>query len=164
MLGPVPDRERDVAAGRKHAGELAQRSLGAAEMEQEEVRDDGIEGRVLERERLGIAAAEHEVGMQPAGERDHRLGDVHADDRGAPGGGVDGHVARPRRDVEHPRAGADPGGVQQRRHDPARDRAEELVVAGGLLVPARRLERVERVRIFGHTGELGLARPSARSP
>jgi hypothetical protein len=133
-------------------------------MEQKEVRDDGIERRVLERERLGVPAAEDELGMQPARERDHRLGDVDADDRGATGGGVHCHIAGPGRDVEHPRAGVDPGGVQQRCHDPAGDRAEELVVAGGLPVPARRLERVERVRVLAHTGELGLARPSARSP
>ena len=77
------------------------------------------------------------------GELDHRLGDVHTDHRRAALERPGGHVPGAGPHVEHPRSGPDRGGVEQRRDQPRRDRREEVVVARGLPLPARRLEGVE---------------------
>jgi hypothetical protein len=91
--------------------------------------------------------------MEPAGERDHGLGDVHPDDRRAARGRPGGHEARTGGDVEHARAGAHAGGVEERIGEPRGDRAEEALVAAGVRLPPDGLERVEGVR-FAHSAML----------
>ncbi len=107
-LGNVPDREGDPAVRGQNARELGGRLLGAADVQQREVRDHGIERPIRKRQRLGVAAAELELGMEPACEREHPLGDVDPDDRRTPFGGRGGHVARSRGHVQHAGAGTDP--------------------------------------------------------
>ena len=113
-LGEVPRRQREPAARAQDAGELRGRLFGTPEVEDQEVADHGVEGGILERELVRVGLAELELGMKPAGDFDHRGGDVDPDHRGAPLGGAAGRVAGAGRQVEHPRAGPDPGGVEQR--------------------------------------------------
>jgi hypothetical protein len=63
-------------------------------------------------------------------------------------------------DVQHARATTNVGRVEQRLHEPRGDPAEEVVVAGRLLLPARRLESVEGVGVHCL---LGHREPSSQS-
>ena len=102
---------------------------------------------VLERQVLGVAVHELELRMQPAGEREHALGDVGADHRRAALRGRGGDVPGAGRDVEHAGALADRGGLQQRDGEPSGDRHEEVLVARDLPLPTGDLERVEGVHV-----------------
>ena len=126
---------------------------GPADMQHQEVGDHGIEGAVRERQCLRIAATELELRMESTCEREHPLGDVDADDRRTSSGCPGSHVTRSRGHVEDAVAAADLGCVEQRFDEPSRDGNEELVVPRDLRLPARCLERVERVRVdrgIGH--------------
>ena len=157
LCGKVPDRQGDPAAGRQHARELGRRALRASEMEQQEVRDQRVEARGLERERFGAAGAEFELWTEPARQREHALGNIDTDDGRAALGSHAGDVAGTTGDIEHAGVATDGGGIQQWRDEPRCDRAEEVVVAGDLSLPARRFERVERVRVdrrISHTASI----------
>ena len=99
-LRNVPDRQREPAAGGEYAGELRRRLFWAAQMQQDEVSDERIEGPLGERQRLGVAGAKLDLRMKPTSERDHRVGDVDPDDRRSPFGCLGGHIARPGGDVQ----------------------------------------------------------------
>jgi hypothetical protein len=157
--GDVPDGQGHPAAGTEHPGELGGCALGTPEVQHHEVGHDRVKAGVVERERLGVAAAELEPRMEPASELEHALGDVHADHGGTAVGGPRSHVPGARGDVQHASFVADRRGIEQPPDQPRRDRPEERIVAGDLLLPARRLERIERVRI---DRRLGHGRPILR--
>ena len=109
-------------------------------MLEELVRVDGVEARVLDRERVGVPGAEFEVGELPGvapGELDHLGGAVEPDD---PSGGqppcqVDGDRPRAAADVEQVAAGREP--LEQvprrvRRGPPPVGAEHALVVAMGV--------------------------------
>ena len=163
VLGQVPDRQRDAPAGGKYAGHLRGRPLRAAEVQHDEVPHHRVERPVGKRERLGVAHAKLDLRMEPAGEGDHRLGDVHTHHVGAPLGRSGRDVARAAGYVENAGAVTDPGGVEQGLHGPNRDPAEEVLVAAGPCLPARRLERVEGVGVDGAVSSSRAGSPGRRS-
>src|SRR5262245_39920565 len=85
--------------------------------------------------------------MEPTCERNHRLGNIDAGGRRTALNSSGGDVARARGDFEYAVTSADVGRVQQRINELGGDPAEEVVIASGLLLPSRRFERVERVRV-----------------
>src|SRR4051794_5061180 len=99
--------------------------------------------------------------MQSTRKRNHRLGNVHSGDRRAALGCHGGHVTRPGGDIEHPVASANVRGVEQRIDEPSGNRTEEVLVPGGLLLPARRLEALNA---SASTGYLGHSRRSYELP
>ena len=151
--GYVPDRQREPAARDQNPRELVDHLLRPADMQHQEVGDHGIEGAVRKRQCLRIAATELELRMESTCEREHPLGDVDADDRRTSSGCPGSHVTRSRSHVEDAVAAADLGCVEQRFDEPSRDGNEELVVPRDLRLPARCLERVERVRVDRGIGQ-----------
>jgi hypothetical protein len=145
LLGNIPDGERQAPTRDQHAYELRRGLLRASEVVYHEVPDHGIERAVGERESFGVSLAKIESRMKPAGERNHRLGDVDSNDRRAAFGGSGGHIAGTCGDVQHAHTGTDVDRVEQRLDEPTGDLAEEVVVAGSLPLPSRRLKRIERV-------------------
>ena len=115
---------------------MRDRLLGAAKMEQEEVRDHRVERGILEQQLFGVALAELELRMTATSECEHPLCAVNPDDGRATLGGPGGGEARTGGDVEHAVAAADVRRVEQRIDEARRDRAEEVLVAAGLFLPA----------------------------
>ena len=81
-------------------------------MEQNEVPHHSVEQLVGKRECLRVAPAELETRVQPRGERDHPLGQVHSHDRGAALGGETGRIAGTGGDIQHAAAGTHFGAVE----------------------------------------------------
>jgi hypothetical protein len=97
--GITPRRQRQPAAGTKHACALRHGAFGARELHDGEVADDGVEGCVCERQLMRVRATEVEVWASAARTGDHRLRDVDADHRCFTLGSVVGHPPRPCRHV-----------------------------------------------------------------
>jgi hypothetical protein len=124
-------------------------------VQDDEIADDGVERAVLEWKLVHVRLAEVESGVQAGGERDHCAGDVDADHVRPALSGASRHVARAGCEIQHPRPAAHSGGVQQGVGEPARNPAEELVIPVCPLLPARRLEGVEGIRVdlwWAHDG------------
>ena len=143
----VPHRQATRPPGRS-TGRTRPQPARAAEMEQQEARDDGVEGPVFERQRLGVAMHEH----RPPGAVQRASASIPsatstpitvAPRRPAAAAMCPGPVATSRtaRSAAHPRR------IEQRRGQPPRDRDEEVLVAADLPFPARGLERVEGVGV-----------------
>ena len=146
-LWQVPGRQREPPARTQHAYEPGHRLLGASEVQDQEIADDCIKRAILERQVVRVRLSQVESRMQSARERDHRSGDVHADHRRASLHRSTRHVARAAGEIHHPRARPYGGSVQKRLNQIPCDAAEEAVIAVRILLPAFRLEGVERVRI-----------------
>jgi hypothetical protein len=146
-LRQIPGRERELAAVLEHPHELADRSLRTPQVGHNEVADDGIEGAVLEGQGLSVCLTEVDVGVSLPGPLDHGGRDVDPHHRCASFGRPGRGIARPGREIEHPRPGPHVGGVQQRVDESTREAAEEVVICRGLVLPAVRLEGVERVGV-----------------
>jgi hypothetical protein len=138
-----------TATAAEHAHELRRRLLGAAEVQDQEVAHDGVEGGVVEWKLVCVGSAEVEAGMQSTGEDDHRVGDVHPNHRRASLGRSGRDVPRTGGGIQGPCPPSHRGRVQQRIHQPPGDAAEEVVIAGRPRSPSFRLEGVEGVRIDG---------------
>jgi hypothetical protein len=121
-------------------------------MHDDEVRDHRLERRVRRRQALGVRLAEVEPGMACPGKRDHRVGNVEADDLGAPRRRGSSDVSGARGHVEHAISVADVRRIEQRVDQPGCHPPEELVVAPGLPLPLGSLEGPERINVHrrGH--------------
>jgi hypothetical protein len=142
-----PERQRDAPAGAEHAGELVERPLLATDVEEDEAREDGVEARVRERQALGTAAAEVDVGVRAAGERHHARRLVDADHVGPARGRSCRELAGAGADVENALPLADLGRVEQLVEDLRGDLGPGPRVGVGLLVPPAGLEGVERIGV-----------------
>ena len=117
--------------------------LGASEVQDQEVAHDGVEGAGLERKLMYVRLAEIKPRMKPAGEVDHRLGDVDSNHGCASLGRARRHVTGAGGEIEHVRSRPYGGGVEERLDEAARDAPEEAVIAGRLLFPTSCLEGIE---------------------
>jgi hypothetical protein len=137
---------RPPGARTRALGDRARRAGGVHERE---VGDDDVEGAVRQRQVLHVPGHVPGVGLearvQPAGERDHRGRDVHADGGRAATGRGRGGVAGTGRDVEDAGSCRHAREVLQRLDDAGRHRREEVVVRLRLRLPPGQLERGERV-------------------
>jgi hypothetical protein len=141
----IPYRERQAPTRDQDPKELRCGSLRPGEMEHHEIPDDRVKRVVGKREGLGISDAEPELRMEARSKCHHRIGDVHANDRSASLRPPGSRITWTRCNIKHPQAIASFDGVEQWLDEKSRDSTEELVVAGGLPVPSRRLERRERI-------------------
>jgi hypothetical protein len=143
----VPDGQREPAAWNEDAHELRRRLFGASQVEDGEVADDGVEGRVFEGKGVRIRLSEVDIRMEPSREGDHRFGYVRPNDLRSTSCRFPGDVAGTGGDIEHARSGRHRRCIEQRLHHPARERAEEPVVVLRPFLPACCFERVESIRI-----------------
>ena len=127
-LGHIPHREREPPAPREHADELRRRDLRARQMVQDERPHYRVEAGVRERQRLRIAAAKVQLRVIAPRHGQHSLGDIHAHGLRPARGRRGGDVPRAGRDIEHPHARRDAGGIQQGIHEARGDRAAHAAV------------------------------------
>ena len=105
------------------------------EVQQSEVGHHGIERRVAEPQRLGVALVEVHRRVSLTRQRDHLAGHIDADGDGAAFCTSYRHEPRAAADVEQPLSScADLDRVEQRLDQPAGDTAEEPLVAPWALV------------------------------
>ena len=143
----VPGGQCEPPARNEDPHELRRRLFGAPQVEDGEVADDGVEGRVPERKGVRIRLPEVDIRMEPSREGDHRFGDVRPDGIGSTSCRFPGDIAGTGRDVEYTRSSRHRRGIEQRLHQLAREWAEEPVVVLSSLFPTRGLEGVEGIRI-----------------
>ena len=110
----VPGGHRQPSTGGEDPGHLGGRRVVVAEVGQQEVGDDRGERPVGKGEIVRVRAAEIQVRIEVRGQSHDRLGDVHADHRGASGRGTGGEAAGAGGYVQHGGVGSDVSGVQQR--------------------------------------------------
>ena len=165
-----PAGEGDRAARTADAEELRGRLLVIGREHRAEDGGDGIEGRVRERQCLGVAL--DELDLEPLGggpqaallEQGRHV--VDADGRAAEPGGRDRRVAAAGGDVEDAPAGVQVGGVAELLGDDLDLRRDdgEIAARPGLLLPL--LDRLEvRGRCYGgacHGGSFRRCVPSRR--
>ena len=135
-----PAGERDRAAGPADAEQLGGRLLVVGSEHGAEHRRDGVEGRILERQRLGVALEQLDgeaFGVRPAAAAlEQRRDVVDADGSAAVARRGDRGVAAAGGDVEDAPAGLEVGGVAEvlgDEHDPGGDDGEVAARPGRLL-------------------------------
>ena len=135
-----PAGEGDRAAGPADAQQLGGRPLVVGREHRAEDGRDGVERRVGERQRLGVALEQLDVealgGGALAAALEQRRHVVDADRGAAVPGGGDGGVAAAGGDVEHAPAGVQVGGVAEvlgDEHDAGGDDGEVAARPGLLL-------------------------------
>ena len=94
-IGPLPRREGEVATRDQNPGGLREAAVGLGQVVDDEIADHGVEAAVLEREVLGVANGELELGVIAPGERNHAVGDVDPERDCAPGLGPLRDIAGP---------------------------------------------------------------------
>jgi hypothetical protein len=130
------------------------------EMEDEEVRDRGVEAGVRELERLGVALDESDRRVASGRDREHLRRAIDAGDARTASGRAFRDVPGAGRDVEQPcsRAGVDR--IEQGVDRVARDRTEQALVRRRVVGrPAGALEGIE---VRGHVGSV--SRVARRTP
>jgi DNA-binding CsgD family transcriptional regulator/tetratricopeptide (TPR) repeat protein len=150
----IPRRERQSPAGLEDAGELCGGLFGPADVEDQEVAEDCVERSVGKRQSLDVTLAELDLWAELAGECHHLGRDVDTDDVCATHGAGGGDVARPGPNVEDPHVTVDCRGVKEPLNRSRGEASGKMVVPTWPLFPARRLERVEAVRIYCHVARL----------
>ncbi len=123
----------DIAHDARH---LADRRRAIGQEHQRHLAQDDVERAVGERERCGVGLPPFDVGTDPAGDGEHRLVEVDADDAGSRPGQVScgaGDDAGTAGDVEHAAARCHPAGLAQRRRPLGEEVGHErrLVALGG---------------------------------
>lgn len=125
--------------------ELRRGLLGPPEMKDDEVPDYGVERPVFERQSLGVGLAELDVRMDAARQRHHLVRHIDPDDHRASRHSGTSDITRSAPHIEHPAPRSDLDRVKQWIDHLLRDRAEEVVVAVGTLLPPGSLKTVEVV-------------------
>ena len=137
----IPDAGRDDAARPGDPGHLAEAGDRIGHEVDDELGERGIEGAVLERDRLGAGLADVDPREPVADGRDERRRRIErghvirADARDE----LPGQGARPRPDVEDALTGPDPGEVGHLRRQQPREPAHESVVRLGGDIEAHRV-------------------------
>ena len=162
-----PAGQRDRAARAAYAHELVRGALVVGREHDADHGDDGVKGRVLERQRFGVALDEaHRQllgggALAPALQQRRDVVERHD---------VAEHARRGQRgvaaasgDVEHARSGAQVGGVAEVLGDDRDERADGGVVAAG---PGRLLLALDGFQVGGGRGGAGLChgRQASRGP
>ena len=128
-----------------------------------EIRDRGIEARIGERQRLGIAGGEFDSRMETPGRRQHGGREI---DAGDPRASIGGHLRRralAARNVEQAHARLRARGLHQRGNEQPR-RARKALIARGRAVPSGQLEIAQRAHRVLPLKSCGCRRPSATAP